>query len=1199
MEFHSKEELKEYVHSIHNFIRNSGAGYGMTALKMFNLIYSLKLLKGKCKEIGLDEQCDWDNIKKEMDENKKKRINSDSFIYDPINILRYYSLKKGAGKNPLDSVIEKLYNKVDDLLNKENIKKVEEIHQILELELKKLRGFNEETDQEKKIKNIVYFVYHQIQDTLNYQFLIDLFEKVDNLPTSIKKKDKDDKDDKKNKILHYDLKGKIYEYFIGRDSSAIADLGAYFTDRHIIKFIIDFVKPKCDGDIVPSMIDPFAGSGGFTLGFVEYINTNNENIDWNFKDNFLNIHHYDMAEDVVKIAGVEFYSITNNFPIRGENFRHFNTFKNEFNEQKFKYIFANPPYGGDKGTKTPEIIKRELLIEFNNKLKTEEINNYFINLLNITDIDDIEAFKKSLISTTNFTQKELDDTFKISKYIKKRLFILTEEETEELKKFIEKKIKPFCSKNFINYDDLKNQEIFYKYYFLNLQNIVFKKINDAEIKKASEEKVNYDSCSNTIKNYAQNIYYKYSCFINNEKIKKIELELENNNSLTAKQKEQLSKSLTKEKKDKEILLKENEQKYNNKDMNFNDKESCSFILLMALLEKGGTCVGVLKEGVFFDGKYSKLRCYLINNFDVTDIISIDSNSFENTTTKTSVIIFKNTGKTKEINFYELKVKTNPENIIEFCKYSGNNITKSKGEIIQDYDNGEGEEVKGVDAEFICSATYKQLSKVKLTYNAKHEPKYEFDYSLNAKDYIDYEVDCPNGFKLIKLGDICEFIDGYAFKTTDMINSGIPIIQISNINNYSIKSTSNDKFIKENKKYEKYLALDGDIIIGMTGNINQKISIYSNTIPKYINQRVCALRNFKNKYYKNYLYSYWLNMKIGDVIQNKSNGSVQANLSKNDLLNLEIPFPIDFTIHESVLDKIYKYHQKLITNTELIQQKENLVFDTIKDITENQECDEVELGSIVDTKQGEYLTKNNMIKGIYPVYGGGSISNYINKYNYENEIIINKDGISLNCIKFEYGKFFLNHHGWVLNYKNNDIKKYINYWLLNNQDKIYNLSMGTTQKGINKEKFLKLKIKIPKDKKLIKNLELSFEEIETLQNKTKEYEYIYNKNMKELFKDFDNLESQSNETESQSNETESQSNESESNQEETQQDNLEDKTNETQEDEKDDEPLIISHKEKQYIVENEIMYLLKSNETKGKAYGTYINGKVKKYPKHTF
>ena len=1191
MEFHSKEELKEYVHSIHNFIRNSGAGYGMTALKMFNLIYSLKLLKGKCKEIGLDEECDWDNIKKEMDENKKKGINSDSFIYDPINILRGYSVKKNGGKNPLDSVIEKLYNKVDDLLNKENIKKVEEIHQILELELKKLRGFNEETDQEKKIKNIVYFVYHQIQDKLDNKFLIELFNKVDNLPTSIQKKN--EKDSKK---LHYDLKGKIYEYFIGRDSSAIADLGAYFTDRHIIKFIIDFVKPKCDGDIVPSMIDPFAGSGGFTLGFVEYINTNNENIDWNFKDNFLNIHHYDMAEDVVKIAGVEFYSITNNFPNRGENFKRVNTFKNEFYEQKFKYIFANPPYGGDKGTKTPEIIKRELLIELNNKFKSDEIN-YFIDLLNITDIDDIETFKKSLISATNFIQKEIE-LFKITKYIENRIFKLTEEETKELKKFIEKKIKPFCSKNSINFDDLKNQEIFYKYYFLNLQNIVFKKINDAEIKKALEEKVNYDTCSNTIRNYAQNIYYEYSCFINDEKIKKIELEIENNNSLTAKQREQLSKSLTKEKKDKEILLKEkeNEQIAKNKDMGFNDKESCSLILLMALLEKGGTCVGVLKEGVFFDGKYSKLRCYLINNFDVTDIISIDSKSFENTTTKTSVIIFKNTGKTKKIKFHELKVKTNPENIIEFCKYSGNNITKIKGEIIQDYKNEEGEDVKGVDAEFICSATYKQLSKVKLTYNAKNEPKYEFDYSLNAKDYIDYEVDCPDGFKLIKLGDICDFIDGYAFKTSDMINSGIPIIQISNINNYSIKSTSNDKFIEENKKYEKYLALDGDIIIGMTGNINQKISIYNNTIPKYINQRVCALRNFKNKHYKNYLYSYWLNMKIGDVIQNKSNGSVQANLSKNDLLNLEIPFPIDITDYEPVLNKIYKYHQKLITNIELIQQKENLICDTIKDITENQECDEVELGSMCEIKYGIRITKKKNIIGKYPVYGGGDITFYTNTYNRDkNTLIISRYALSKTCVRLLNHKFYLNDSGLSIHTKDKIFQLYINYYLLTekNQEIIYkNCTYGSVQKNLNIDHLKKLKIKIPKDKKLIEDLELSFEEIETLQNETKEYENLYNKNIKELFKDFDNLESQTNETESNTEET----------QEETHQDNQEiNETESNQEDNQqieseDDEPLIISHKEKQYIVENEIMYLLKSNNTKGKAYGTYINGKVKKYPK---
>ena len=115
MEFHSKEELKEYVHSIHNFIRNSGAGYGMTALKMFNLIYSLKLLKGKCKEIGLDEECDWDNIKKKMDE-----TTTDSFIYGPINILQYHL--KNSAINPLDDFIVNSYDEMDELYNKKNIK---------------------------------------------------------------------------------------------------------------------------------------------------------------------------------------------------------------------------------------------------------------------------------------------------------------------------------------------------------------------------------------------------------------------------------------------------------------------------------------------------------------------------------------------------------------------------------------------------------------------------------------------------------------------------------------------------------------------------------------------------------------------------------------------------------------------------------------------------------------------------------------------------------------------------------------------------------------------------------------------------------------------------------------------------------------------------------------------------------------------
>ena len=44
------------------------------------------------------------------------------------------------------------------------------------------------------------------------------------------------------------LSGKIYEYFIGRDATAITELGAYFTDRHIVNYIYSKLDPSINKD---------------------------------------------------------------------------------------------------------------------------------------------------------------------------------------------------------------------------------------------------------------------------------------------------------------------------------------------------------------------------------------------------------------------------------------------------------------------------------------------------------------------------------------------------------------------------------------------------------------------------------------------------------------------------------------------------------------------------------------------------------------------------------------------------------------------------------------------------------------------------------------------------------------------------------------------------------------------------------------
>jgi hypothetical protein len=45
MPISTKEQLKNHIHSIHDFLRNSGAGYGMTAMKIFTFMYGLKIIE--------------------------------------------------------------------------------------------------------------------------------------------------------------------------------------------------------------------------------------------------------------------------------------------------------------------------------------------------------------------------------------------------------------------------------------------------------------------------------------------------------------------------------------------------------------------------------------------------------------------------------------------------------------------------------------------------------------------------------------------------------------------------------------------------------------------------------------------------------------------------------------------------------------------------------------------------------------------------------------------------------------------------------------------------------------------------------------------------------------------------------------------------------------------------------------------------
>ena len=750
----TKEQLKEHIHSIHDYIRNNGAGYGMMAMKIFMIFYGLKIIEPIIDKTPLNpEICTFSKIKKNA--NKK-----------------YGKGTENEKDNPLSNFID------DDILD--------EIH---------------ETQKDKN--NWKFFIFQQIPKGLPDTIWNTIIDYVNEIPT--KKNKKSDKIDPKFDV---DLSGKVYEYFIGRDDTAISELGAYFTVRDITNYIMNKVSPTLKNGKVRTMIDPFAGSGGFTLSYVHYLNEHFKEINW--KKDINNIYHFDMNEDVIKIAGLEIFGLTEYLPNNTNNFIRVNTFKHEFGttgkHDKYDYIYSNPPYGGDKNKKSIEQLKSEMLIDYITKILNE-------------------------------IQNQLKDDSKNKELLKEK-------------------------------DDCEKQ-------ISNLKSKL--KIYESEQKN---KKVNSTTCSKVIKDY----------------IKKNDLKT------------------------------------------CNDKEACSLVLFMALLNDDGVCAGVLKEGVFFDKKYRSIRKCLIENFNVKYVISVPQDQFENTSTKTSIVIFENTKKkTSEIIFYDLNVKKEKDDVIEKVG-SEYQLVKCKDDIIE------------VVEKEVCRCTVDDM---------------EDDYSLNYKNYLKNDIKVQEGFELVKLGNIIKYDKKSNRKASYALEEGT-------YNFY----TSSEKIKKCNDADFKK---DTRIILGTGG----KSSLFIDT------NFSCSADNFvlttDNIIKTYYLYSYIKN-NWANFVQNLSSGTTLSHINKENLNKYSIPFPNKVTMKkfEPVLKNLMKLHENIQKLSNDIPQKEKDIYVLMKKLTDEGkkgvDYDEYKLSDICEINPTSSIKKYDTM---YYIDIGNCIEFVPTEYKYKN------------------------------------------------------------------------------------------------------------------------------------------------------------------------------------------------------------------------
>jgi type I restriction enzyme S subunit len=141
----------------------------------------------------------------------------------------------------------------------------------------------------------------------------------------------------------------------------------------------------------------------------------------------------------------------------------------------------------------------------------------------------------------------------------------------------------------------------------------------------------------------------------------------------------------------------------------------------------------------------------------------------------------------------------------------------------------------------------------------------------------------------KLSTVCKVKNGFAFKSSDFSDQGIPLIRISNIQDGEIKIQNSVKLpIEFLKKYQNFRVKKGDILIAMSGATTGKIGFYNLKTPALLNQRVGKFEADLSKIEKKYLKL--VVERISNEILNKALGSAQPNISASQIENFEITLP---------------------------------------------------------------------------------------------------------------------------------------------------------------------------------------------------------------------------------------------------------------------------------------------------------------------
>lgn len=263
----------------------------------------------------------------------------------------------------MSGIIENVWAMQNELRNKEGITGIDAMHHVLMVLLAK--SFTKEQchklniPEEFAFNNMIKLnktdLFNKFYNPSNSRNCVvrylrdgDVFGYNKNFPFQIKNEstlefmysrvNQIDHNELMNKL---DIVGDIYEHFINREGKTMKDLGQYFTDRSLIRYLVQSINPNVHPNgQVPTLWDPASGTGGFLIEYIHQLNELGENINWSLNKN--NIFANDINKNTYTLLKQNLYYAFKESS--GISIKLLDSLCND-DDLKYDNILANPPFG--------------------------------------------------------------------------------------------------------------------------------------------------------------------------------------------------------------------------------------------------------------------------------------------------------------------------------------------------------------------------------------------------------------------------------------------------------------------------------------------------------------------------------------------------------------------------------------------------------------------------------------------------------------------------------------------------------------------------------------------------------------------------------------------------------------------------------------------------------------------------------------